>query len=238
MRHPRPGWCPIDIDTNRTEGDESSLAGGRCDLAPTRRLRGARPCSRVRDHRLACAASIVALLGACSAPPAAVPEWRSIELSLGPHDLDEQSWAPLDARVLGGLTVSGRRPEWPSGVEFSVQYARAESRDDSLASGADFFDFRIGAAWEWRATEWLVLACGAGPRFGLAKVTAPGNFAEVSESDASLGVYAHVAAFVHVGGHFSIGLDGQWADGSDYELLDSPRDAAAAELLVALRWDF
>lgn len=44
-------------------------------------------------------------------------------------------------------------------------------------------------------------------------------------------------AFVVVHGGFSVGLEGQWADGSDYDVNDVSRSAAAAEVLLALRWN-
>jgi hypothetical protein len=181
---------------------------------------------------------VLPLLGACAAPPTLAPSWQSIELSAGPHGMDEQSWDPLDARVLGALTFSGRKPEWPCGFEFGMQYARAESKDESVASGADFIDFRLGAAWEWLAFDWLRLVCGGGPRLGLVNVTRPGNFAEVTEEGTSLGFYAHAGVFVKVYGSFSVGLEGQWADGSDYDVGGESHDASATELLVALRWEF
>ncbi|NOT32043.1 MAG: hypothetical protein HOP15_16475 [Planctomycetes bacterium] len=161
-----------------------------------------------------------------------------MEFSFGPHGMDEPSWAPLDARVLGALTWSGRKPGWPSGMEFGIQYAHAKSKDESVARSADFLDFRLGASWEWRPADWLILCVGAGPRLAHAEVTRPGTLAEVTENDASLGVYAHVGTFVVVHGGFSIGLEGQSADGSDYDVLGASRDAAAAEILLALRWSF
>ncbi len=177
------------------------------------------------------------LLPACASAPVPQASWQSLVFAVGPQDLDENSWAPLDARVVGALTFSGRKPEWPCGIEFGMQYARAESQDDSVASGADFLDFRIGAAWNWLANDWLRLCCGAGPRLGLVKVTHPGTFNEVTEQSSSLGLYAHAGAFVRVHGGFSVGVDGQWADGGDYELLGAARDASATELLIALRWE-
>jgi hypothetical protein len=181
---------------------------------------------------------LVPLFCACTSEPPAAPGWRSIELSFGPQDLPEDSWAPLDARVRGALTWSGRKPEWPCGIEFGVQYAHAESQDDSVASSADFVDFRVGAAFEWRPSEWLRIVCGAGPRLGLVSATRPGAFLEVTEDDSSVGVYAHAGAFARVVGGLSLGLDAQWADGSDYDVLGESRDAATAELLLALRWDY
>jgi hypothetical protein len=180
---------------------------------------------------------LLALLPACASAPVPQSNWKSLEFAAGPQDLDESSWAPLDARVVGALTFSGRKPEWPLGIEFGTQYARAESQDDSVASGADFLEFRVGAAWNWLAYDWLRLCCGAGPRLGLVRVTSPGPFNEVTEQSASLGLYAHAGAFVRVHGCFSIGLDGRWADGGDYDVLGASRDASATELLVALRWD-
>src|SRR5258707_12982413 len=119
----------------------------------------------------------------CESAPRREPSWRSVEFSIGPQGLDESSWAPLDARIVGALTMGGRKPDWPCGMELGFQYARAESKDDSVASGADFIDFRVGAAWEWRAADWLELVCGAGPRIGVVRATRPGTFAEVTESD-------------------------------------------------------
>lgn len=177
-------------------------------------------------------------LGACSAAPRAEPDWHSVEFAFGPQDLPEDSWAPLDARVRGALTYSVRGREWPCGVELGIQFARAESKDDTVTSGADFIDLRVGAAWAWLASDWLRLVCGAGPRIGMVTATRPGMFAEVSDDDAGLGIYAHAGVFVRVRGMFSIGLDGQWTDGSDYDVLGASRDAAATELLLALRWNF
>ena len=123
-------------------------------------------------------------------------------------------------------------------MEFGFQFARAESKDESVARNADFFDFRLGAAGEWRPADWLILSAGAGPRLALVQVTRPGILNDVTENDGSLGVFAHAGAFVVVHGGFSIGLEGQWADGSDYDVVGASRDAAAAEILLALRWNF
>jgi len=177
-------------------------------------------------------------LGACTSPPPAAPGWRSFEFAAGPQGLDEDSWAPLDARMTGALTVSLRLPEWPCGIEYGFQYARAESRDSSVSAGADFLDFRIGAATQLRPNDWLLLAGGIGPRFARVEVSVPGTFMPGTEGDASFGLYAHAGAFVRVHGGFAIGVDAQWADGSDYDVLGASRDAGTAELLLALRWDF
>lgn len=181
---------------------------------------------------------LVPLLGACAAAPRAEPGWQSLELSLGPQHLNEDSWAPIDGRVRGALTWSMRKPEWPAGLEFGFQYARAESKDESVASGVDFFEFRAGAAFEWRPLDWLRFVGGVGPRLGLVSADGTGTFGLENEEDSSLGFYAHAGAFAPVVGNFSIGLDGQWMDGSDYDILGESRDASATELLVALRWDF
>lgn len=34
------------------------------------------------------------------------------------------------------------------------------------------------------------------------------------------------------------GFDAQWADGTDHDVLGKPRDAATAEVLIALRWNY
>jgi hypothetical protein len=187
--------------------------------------------------KLACGA-LLAWLGSCASAPTPVEEWQRVEIAAGPHGLDEGSWAPLDARVVGALTWSGRRPGWPCGIEAGAQYARAESQDESVASGADFFDIRVGAAWEWRAFDWLELVCGAGPHFSRVNVEEPGTFMPVTEDDVSIGIYAHAGAFVRVFGSLAVGVEGQWADGTDYHVLGESRSASTAELLVALRWDF
>lgn len=183
-------------------------------------------------------ALLLPLLGACVSTPKLEPRWQSVELSFGPHGMDEQSWAPLDARVLAALTWSRREPGWPCGLELGFQFARAESKDESVARDADFFEGRFGAAAEWRPVRWLLLDGGAGPRLAFVQVTRPGTLNDVTDSGVSLGVFAHAGAFVVVHGGFSIGLEGQWADGSDYDVDDVSRSAAAAEVLVALRWNF
>jgi hypothetical protein len=177
-------------------------------------------------------------LGGCPSPPPAAPGWRSFQFAAGPQGLDEDSWAPLDARTTGSLTWGLRQPEWPCGIEYGVQYARAESRDSSVSAGADFLDFRLGAATELRPNGWLLLAGGIGPRLALVEASVPGTFMPGSEEGVSFGIYAHAGAFVRVHGGFAIGLDAQWADGSDYDVLGAHRDAGTAELLLALRWDF
>ena len=182
--------------------------------------------------------SLFTLLPACASAPVPQSTWRSFEFSIGPHGLDESSWAPLDSRVVGALTFSERNPGWPCGVEFGSQFARAESQDDSVANGADFLDLRVGAAWNWIANDWLRLCCGAGPHLGFVRVTYPGMFAELSEQSATFGLYAHAGAFVRVHGGFAVGVDGQWSDGTDYDVLGAGRDASTSELLLALRWDF
>ena len=178
----------------------------------------------------------VSMAAAC-ATTGPEPQWRSVEFRAGPQGLDESSWAPLDARVAAGLYFSGRKPEWPCGLEFGMQYARAESQDESIANGADFLDFRGGAAWQWQAAEWLELVAGGGPRLCLVEVDVPGTFMPSSEQGTSVGLYAHAGAFVRVAGGFSIGVEGQWADGTDYEVLGGSQDASETELLLALRWD-
>lgn len=182
------------------------------------------------------AGMLLALFGACSSTPPVAPGWRSFEFAVGPQDLDEESWAPLDARVRGALTWSAREPQWPCGIEFGFQYARSESQEESVTAGADFFDIRVGAAMEWHPLEWLTLVGGAGPRLGFVSVTLPGTYMPVDEDEASVGLYAHAGAFVRVYRSFSVGLEGQWADGTDYDVMGAPRDAASAELLIALRW--
>ena len=187
----------------------------------------------------ACAS--ILLLGAlagCAGAPRLAPEWQSVEVVAGPQDLPEKDWAPLDARVRIGVAFSGRKPEWPCGLEFGMQYARAESQDDSVVRGGDFLDLRLGAAGEWRPADWLTLAAGAGPRLGLLRVTRPGTFMEVEETSSSLGLYAHAGAFVRLAPGFSIGLDGQWTGGSDYHVLGGAQDSAATELLLALRFEY
>jgi hypothetical protein len=188
--------------------------------------------------RLLCACCVAALLPSCADTPSKQPAWQSIEISGGPQHLDEDSWAPIDSRVTGALTWSGRKPDWPCGIEIGFQYARSESQDDSVARYADFYDVRLGAAGEWRPFDRLSVVCGAGPRLGIVNVTRPGNYSEVIERDSSFGVYAHVGAFVHVYSNFSIGVDGQWADGADYDVIGDSRNAATSELLLALRWEF
>lgn len=180
---------------------------------------------------------LVPWLPACRTSAHPPDSTRSLELAAGPLDLPEESWAPLDGRVRGALTIGFREPGWPCGLEVGFQYARAESKDESVANGADFFDFRLGPALEWRPQDRLTFVVGAGARAVLARVTKPGTFLLKTEESSSIGAYAHAGAFVRVHGGFSIGLDGQWADGSDYDLLGKSRDAEALELLIALRWD-
>jgi hypothetical protein len=191
----------------------------------------------MESRRTALPALLLAL-GACTSPPPASPGWRSFEVAAGPQGLDESSWAPLDARTTAALTWSMRQPDWPCGLECSFQYARAESQDDSVSSGADFLDFRIGAATELRPNDWLLLVGGVGPRIALVEASVPGTFMPGNEEDASFGIYVHAGAFVRVHGGFSVGVEGQWADGTDYDVLGASRDAATAELLLALRWGY
>lgn len=152
--------------------------------------------------------------------------------------MGSKGWSDYGERVLVSLNMAGRKPDWPCGLEFAVKYANAESENDSFDSHVDFFDFRVGATEEWRPFTWLRFVVGAGPRIALAKMTYPGTFNEVSENDGSFGLYAHAGVFACILGGFSIGADGQWADGSDYNLNSEDRDAGITVLLISLRWDF
>lgn len=183
---------------------------------------------------------LLPLLGACVSAPRLEPGWQSVQLCAGSHGLDEDSWEPLDSRALVALTWSRRAQGWPCGMELGLQYAHAENDegDETVAKDADFLDLRFGASAEWRPVRWLLLEGGAGPRLALVEVKRLGNFNVVTDNGGSLGVFAHAGAFVVVHGGFSAGLEGQWADGSDYDVNDVSRSAAAAEVLLALRWNF
>lgn len=178
------------------------------------------------------------LSGACATQAAAGEFDRSVTLAAGPPRMGSQGWSGYGERVLVSLQAQGRGPGWPCGIEAAVQYANAESKDDSFDSSVEFFAVQFGATEEWRPFSWLRLVAGAGPRLGLASMTYPGMFNQVSENDGSLGVYAHAGLFVRILGGLCLGLDGQWADGSDYRLNDESRAAQVSVLLLSLRWEY
>jgi hypothetical protein len=59
-----------------------------------------------------------------------------------------------------------------------------------------------------------------------------------SDNGVSLGAYVHAGLFCRVTGNFSLGVDAQAADGSDYSVADRDRDARLTMVMIALRWDF
>lgn len=174
-------------------------------------------------------------LASCEGPQTLPDVEQSFTVSGGAFVPGSDGW---DGRAAGAIGWSWRGEEWPCALEFGVQYARAELEEGSDPLDVDVFDMRIGAASSWRPAEWLVLAAGAGPRLSFAQTWVPGEYAEIREDSTSVGLYAHAGAFVRVSDMFSIGADVQAALGSDYDLAGEDRDAQAAGLMLALRWDF
>ncbi|MCK6447175.1 MAG: hypothetical protein L6Q99_12365 [Planctomycetes bacterium] len=163
---------------------------------------------------------------------------RSFTLAVGPAQLGSEGWADYDDRPQLELGYAAVKPDAPVGFELSLQGGRSEAHDDPRETSADFVEGRFGVRREVEFLERLQFVVGGGPRLAFTTVNLVGTYAPTSDNGASFGAYVHAGLFCRVTGNFSIGVDAQAADGSDYSVADRDRDARLTMLMVALRWDF
>jgi hypothetical protein len=177
-------------------------------------------------------------LGSCQALHSDKAD-QSITVALGEGALGSGGWNQFDDSWLLSVDYAVEPHDALCGVEGGMQVGQADGPNAVQQRDVELSEMWIGATKSWKPSSWLRLQGGAGLRFAKARLLAPGFiFEDEIDSDTSLGLYAHVGAFAHVAGPFSIGVDARWADGSDYLLENQHRDALLTQLLFGLRWDF
>lgn len=178
------------------------------------------------------------VLNACAALDVAEDRRQSFTLAVGPAQLGSEGWEEYDDRPQLALGYAVEAPDAPVGFELSLQGGRSEAKEDPQEKNADFVEGRFGVRREFECVERLRFVVGGGARLAFTTVNLVGTYAPTSDNGASFGAYVHAGVFCRVAGNFSIGVDAQAADGSDYSVADRDRDARLTVLMVALRWDF
>ncbi len=182
---------------------------------------------------LACACA----LAACKSLHSEKAE-QAFTVAIGEGSLGSGGWNAFENPWVFSASYTVQAPDWPCAIETGLQLGGAEGPNAVVQRDMELSEFWIGAAKIWGRSSAFRLQAGAGLRFARAELLGPGFiFDEELDTDYSLGLYAHVGGFVHVGGPFSIGLDARWADGEDYSLENQSRDALLTQLLLTLRWD-